>query len=177
MKKRRTTARKPIEIDRLDSHSRCSLVRGDPRSFSLYFEGNINRWYNRQGIFVYASSMQNFRISVQTVRNVNSTNFIELKGGTGEITRRITVQFQFRPRNHSPTNLHESWKIQQRVQDLETECKYPVPRKSYINRDPRMLSSLGERGKRVKVIESGKVNSIPFGGRGKTWRRTIWFSS
>lgn len=174
MKKRRTTARKPIEIDRLDSHSRCSLVRGDPRSFSL-FRGKYKSMIQ---------SARNFRLCrifvspfVQTVRNVNSTNFIELKGGTREITRRITVQFQFRPRNHSPTNLHESWKIQQRVQDLETECKYPVPRKSYINRDPRMLSSLGERGKRVKVIESGKVNSIPFEGRGKTWRRTIWFSS
>lgn len=170
MKKRRTTARKPIEIDRLDSHSRCSLVRGDPRSFSL-FRGKYKSMIQ---------SARNFRLCrifvspfVQTVRNVNSTNFIELKGGTREITRRITVQFQFRPRNHSPTNLHESWKIQQRVQDLETECKYPVPRKSYINRDPRMLSSLGERGKRVKVIESGKVNSIPFEGRGKTWRRTI----
>lgn len=144
-------------------------MRGDPRSFSLFrgkYKSMIQSARNFRLCRIFVSPFKRFS-------NVNSTNFIELKGGTGEITRRITVQFQFRPRNHSPTNLHESWKIQQRVQDLETECKYPVPRKSYINRDPRMLSSLGERGKRVKVIESGKVNSIPFGGRGKTWRRTI----
>lgn len=117
------------------THSRCSLVRGDPR-FPTFSRDIIddNSARNFRIVSIFSSKQFLSRLVDRRSSSINPKN--------------NEVQFQFRPtRNDSPTNLHQSWKIQQRVSRFGSGMQISRGPTYKSRSEERMLSSFGREGK------------------------------